>query len=63
MIHYLVERDHDGMPVRLVWSSAIQEKGEELHRSQREKELKMKLAALAPMPAMRKWAEDHGIIF
>jgi len=60
MIHWQIERDEDGRPVRLVWSSEWQRAMEAWARWDAQQDAEEEAKRSLPMPSMRKWLEERG---
>jgi hypothetical protein len=61
-IHYAVEYGQDGYASKLVWSREIQAAGEARLARSRERDAERKRKSQAPMPAMKEWADKHGVV-
>ncbi len=55
MIHWVIERDADGMPSRMLWSSADQRAGDQKMAQDAERIKTERARHALPMPAMREW--------
>lgn len=61
MIHYAIEYDENGLPCRLVWSSAYQGASDEHERNRLQRKAEQKRKAELPMPSMIEWAKQRGL--
>lgn len=60
MIHFAVQRDASGMPVRLLWSSEIQRRIEQQVADERKRQKEEWDRAHRPAPWIEEWMKNRS---